>query len=61
MSPDFSKTLVGLTYVSNTKVMKGVAFDSTDVSNNGDYIYNSLGLGSTPAVLENNKEVYNFY
>ena len=58
MSPDFSKTLVGLTYVSNTKVMKGVAFDSTDVLNNGDYIYNSLGLGNTEAVLENNKDYY---
>lgn len=53
-----SKCLGGFIYVHDTHLLKGLAYDSTDASTNGNYTYSSIGIGSTALILEDTIDYY---
>lgn len=53
-----SKCLGGYIYVHDTHVLKGLAYDSTDATANGNYSYPSIGTGGTSLVLNDNTDYY---
>lgn len=52
------KCLGGYIYVRDTKVLKGMAYDSTSASAYGNYIYSTIGTGNTSLVLQDNTDYY---
>ncbi len=53
-----SKCLGGFVYVRDTKVLKSLAYDSTDASNYGNYLYSSISTGNTSLILQDETDYY---
>lgn len=52
------KCLGGYIYVRDTKVLKGLAYDSTSASAYGNYVYSTIGTGNASLVLQDNTDYY---
>lgn len=53
-----SKCLGGYIYVRDTKVLKGICYDSTNSTAYGNYVYSNIGSGSSSLVLQDNTDYY---
>lgn len=52
------KVLSGFKYVHDTKVLNGLAYDSTGTTTYGNYVYSTIGVGGTSLVLLDNTDYF---
>lgn len=50
------KTISAFKYIRDTKVLSGVAYDSTGTSSYGNYSYSTIGTGNTSLVLQDDTD-----
>lgn len=54
--PARTRCMVGFIYTKDTRLLKGLAYDSTDATNNSNYSYSNIGSGNTQLILNDNTD-----